>query len=98
MAKGNGSVNSIADVASVDSVDTAVTPKRAMNPNLEGVRANINKNVVAQLNTYSEQTSLERAIVIEMALRVFFTASKEARVAAYDALIKERVPDKATIL
>lgn len=90
MAKDNGTVKNISDVASVNDVKPRET--------LEGIRATIHNEVVDKLEEYAKSTKLDRAIVVEMALRTFFNVNKEDRIAAYDATMEKRQPSKVNIL
>ena len=91
-------VNSISDIAAVENVEVnAPKQSRSKNPNLMGVRAEVNKDLVATLDKYVEDTKLDRALVVEMALRTFFNVNVENRVQAYDETMQARIPAKANI-
>jgi len=64
---------------------------RKTNESLEGFRASINPNVMRLLEEKEETTGLERGLIVETALRVFFAATSDERKAGLKATKDERV-------
>lgn len=85
---------------SVDSGASEPTPTPTLEPKVEvsgtkGIRATITSSVAARLEAAEESTSVDRGVLVEMALESLFKLDEKERLALYESVIAKRV--KATV-
>lgn len=75
----------------VSDVDNTVEAKPTPDVfTVKGIRASLDKTVVARLEKAEEVNKIDRGILIEMALEYLFTSEKAKRTELYDLVVGRR--------
>ena len=77
-----------------DSVGVTEKRTRKVDSTLSAFRASINKEVMQSLIAKEEDSGIERGILVETALRLFFDAPSDARKEALKAVRANRVQNE----